>query len=144
MAEVFSDWLVDRPDVFVTSKVWPVGEDMPLDQEIRQAAKDTLAGLKVDYLDLYLLPADRHSKALQVWQMSAWVAGHITPYQAGQTGAGGPSWGLCSWSLTPLVCTEGGGGPLWGWCSWSLTPLVCTGRGRVGRGNVCLVELAAR
>lgn len=66
MAEIFSDWLVDRPDVFLTSKVWPTGEDLPIEQEVRQAAKDTMAGLKVDYLDLYLLPADRHRNALKV------------------------------------------------------------------------------
>lgn len=66
LAEVFSDWLVDRPDVFVTSKVWPTGDDMPIGLEIEQACKDTLSALKLEYLDLYLLPADHHCKALQV------------------------------------------------------------------------------
>ena len=46
---------------------------MPIAEEVRQAARDTMAGLKVDYLDLYLLPADHHRKALKVQHASQLV-----------------------------------------------------------------------
>ncbi|KAK9802610.1 hypothetical protein WJX73_002049 [Symbiochloris irregularis] len=71
MEEVFSDWLVDRPEVFLTSRVWmgEEGMDMTMAEEIRHSCKQTLSGLKTSYLDLYLLPADSHRKMLkEAWR----------------------------------------------------------------------------
>ena len=66
LSEVFSDWLVNRPDVWVTGKFWPEGDACPTPAQIREQLKQTLASLKLEYLDLYLLPANKNEKAFKV------------------------------------------------------------------------------
>ena len=66
MSEVFSDWLVNRPDVWVTGKHWPEGEACPTPAQIKEQLKQTLQALKLEYLDLYLLPANKNEKAFKV------------------------------------------------------------------------------
>lgn len=73
LSEVFSDWLVNRPDVWITGKVWPAAAaaadnsgKCPSPAEVRAQAKAVLAALKVDYLDLYLLPTHDDAAAFKV------------------------------------------------------------------------------
>ena len=66
LSEVFSDWLVNRPDVWVTGKFWPEGAECPTPAQIREQLKQTLQALKLEYLDLYLLPANKNEKAFKV------------------------------------------------------------------------------
>lgn len=66
MSEVFSDWLVNRPDVWVTGKHWPEGEACPTPAQLKEQLKQTLQALKLEYLDLYLLPASKNEKAFKV------------------------------------------------------------------------------
>ncbi len=66
MSEVFSDWLVNRPDVWVTGKFWPEGAECPTPAQIREQLKQTLQALKLEYLDLFLLPANKNEKAFKV------------------------------------------------------------------------------
>ena len=69
MSEVFSDWLVNRPDVWVTGKFWPEGAECPTPAQIREQLKQTLQALKLEYLDLFLLPANKNEKAFKVWRL---------------------------------------------------------------------------
>lgn len=57
LSEVFSDWLVNRPDVWVTGKFWPEGGACPTPAQIREQLQQTLKALQLEYLDLYLLPS---------------------------------------------------------------------------------------
>ncbi len=66
MSEVFSDWLVNRPDVWVTGKHWPESEECPTPSQIKDQLKQTLQALKMEYLDLYLLPASKNEKIFKV------------------------------------------------------------------------------
>jgi diketogulonate reductase-like aldo/keto reductase len=66
LLEVFSDWLVNRPDVWITGKVWPSADKCPSPGEVRAQAKAVLKDLKVDYLDLYLLPAHGDAAGFKV------------------------------------------------------------------------------
>ena len=72
LSEVFSDWLVNRPDVWVTGKFWPAeGSACPTPAQIREQLKQTLGALKLEYLDLYLLPASKDEKAFKVRHSTA-------------------------------------------------------------------------
>ena len=53
LEEIFSDWIVNRPDVFVTAKLQ---EGDPSRAE--EAVQSILARLRVKYVDLLLLPVD--------------------------------------------------------------------------------------
>lgn len=66
LSEIFSDWLVNRPDAWITGKVWPKGEACPTPAHVRSQVSTTLAALKVDYLDLCLLPAHSNAAAFKV------------------------------------------------------------------------------
>lgn len=67
LSEVFSDWLVNRPDVWVTGKHWPEeGGECPTAAQIKEQLQGTLQALKLEYLDLYLLPANKNEKAFKV------------------------------------------------------------------------------
>ena len=66
ITEVFSDWLVNRPDVWVTGKHWPEGTECPSPGQIKEQLKQTLQALRLEYLDLYLLPAHKNEKAFKV------------------------------------------------------------------------------
>ena len=66
LSEVFSDWLVNRPDVWVTGKFWPESSACPTPAQICGQLKQTLQALKLEYLDLYLLPASKDEKAFKV------------------------------------------------------------------------------
>ncbi|BDA45305.1 probable NADPH-dependent aldo-keto reductase, chloroplastic [Coccomyxa sp. Obi] len=69
LAEIYSDWLVNRPDTWITGKVWPEGEACPTPAHVRSQVSATLASLKVDYLDLCLLPAHSDMNALKAaWE----------------------------------------------------------------------------
>ena len=82
MSEVFSDWLVNRPDVWVTGKHWLEGEECPTPTQIKEQLKQTLQALKLEYLDLYLLPASKNEKAFKVRHLAGLdndVLVHTTP-----------------------------------------------------------------
>ena len=66
LSEVFSDWLVNRPDVWVTGKHWPEGSECSSPGEIKEQLKQTLQALRLEYLDLYLLPSHKNEKAFKV------------------------------------------------------------------------------
>lgn len=66
LLEVFSDWIVHRPDVWVTGKVWHNGTACPSPTQVRCQVSNMLAALKVDYFDLCLLPAHNNMKAFKV------------------------------------------------------------------------------
>ena len=66
ITEVFSDWLVNRPDVWVTGKHWPEGSECSSPGEIKEQLKQTLQALRLEYLDLYLLPSHKNEKAFKV------------------------------------------------------------------------------
>lgn len=68
LSEIYSDWLVNRPDTWITGKVWPEGEACPSPAHVRSQVSATLAALKVDYLDLCLLPAHSDTNTLKVSQ----------------------------------------------------------------------------
>ncbi|CAK0782431.1 hypothetical protein CVIRNUC_005684 [Coccomyxa viridis] len=70
ITEVFSDWLVNRPDVWVTGKHWPEGSECSSPGEIKEQLKQTLQALRLEYLDLYLLPSHKNEKAFK----AAWKA----------------------------------------------------------------------
>ena len=53
MEEIFSDWIVNRPDVFITAKLQ---ERDPSKAE--EALRASLARLRVKYVDLLLLPVE--------------------------------------------------------------------------------------
>lgn len=61
MEEIFSDWIVNRPDVFLTAKLQ---EEEP--SKFQQAVDGILGRLKVKYVDLLLLPVDQLSSAEQL------------------------------------------------------------------------------
>ena len=66
ISEVFSDWLVNRPDVWVTGKHWPEGSECPSPAQLKEQLQQTLQALRLEYLDLYLLPAHKNEKAFKV------------------------------------------------------------------------------
>ena len=66
MSEVFSDWLVNRPDVWVTGKFWAEAGQCPTPAQIREQLQQTLQALQLEYLDLFLLPASKNEKAFKV------------------------------------------------------------------------------
>lgn len=69
MSEIFSDWLVNRPNTWITGKVWADGDACPTPNHVRRQLSATLAALKVDYLDLCLLPAHDDSAAFKAaWE----------------------------------------------------------------------------
>ena len=70
LSEIYSDWLVNRPDTWITGKVWPEGEACPTPAHVRSQVSATLAALKVDYLDLCLLPAHGDMNSFKVRQHS--------------------------------------------------------------------------
>ena len=63
MAEIFGDWIVNRPDVFVTARM-----QQPDPARMQEAVQDILKRLQTKYVDLLLLPADHieGSKNLEV------------------------------------------------------------------------------
>ncbi len=63
MAEIFGDWIVNRPDVFVTARMQQAEP-----AEMQEAVEAILKRLQTKYVDLLLLPADHieGSKNLEV------------------------------------------------------------------------------
>ncbi len=66
LSEVFADWIVKRPDVWVTGKVWPEGTACPTPAHVRCQVSTMLAALKLDHFDLCLLPAHNNMTAFKV------------------------------------------------------------------------------
>ena len=66
LSEIYSDWLVNRPNTWITGKVWHEGDACPTADDVRGQVSATLAALKVDYLDLCLLPAHSDMSAFKV------------------------------------------------------------------------------
>jgi diketogulonate reductase-like aldo/keto reductase len=56
---------IPRGDVFITTKVWPA--DQGYDQTLR-AFRESLARLKMKYVDLYLIHWPRESKSRDTWR----------------------------------------------------------------------------
>jgi len=52
LEEIFSDMVVSRQELFITSKLW---NDSHAQADVIPALKQTLSDLKLDYLDLYLI-----------------------------------------------------------------------------------------
>lgn len=52
LKESFDEGVVDREDVWITSKLW---NDRHAWEDVRPALEETLADLRLDYLDLYLV-----------------------------------------------------------------------------------------
>ncbi|KAK9915503.1 hypothetical protein WJX75_000016 [Coccomyxa subellipsoidea] len=65
LLKVFSDWIVQRPDVWVTGKVWHEGTACPTPTDVRRQVNETLAALKLDHFDLCLLPAHNNMTAFK-------------------------------------------------------------------------------
>ena len=61
MEEIFSDWIVNRPDVFVTAKCQETESN-----KIQETVTQTLKRLRMKYVDLLLLPADQISNIDQL------------------------------------------------------------------------------
>lgn len=59
MSEIFGDWIVNRPDVFVTARLQ---ETNP--RKMVEAQEDILKRLQTEFVDLLLLPAD-HIKGIE-------------------------------------------------------------------------------
>ena len=74
LREVFSDWLVKRSDVWVSARLWESGS-APSATAVRNSVKQLRKDLKLDYIDLYLLPAHIDARAMEVqWNYPyAWL-----------------------------------------------------------------------
>ncbi len=64
LKKAFSDDLVKREDIFITSKLW---NNSHKKQDVKPALKETLNNLQLDYLDLYLIhwPVAQEPDAVQ-------------------------------------------------------------------------------
>jgi diketogulonate reductase-like aldo/keto reductase len=51
LSEIFADGVCERKDLFITSKLW---NDSHGFDEVMPALKNTLANLRLDYIDMYL------------------------------------------------------------------------------------------
>lgn len=70
MAEIFGDWIVNRPDVFVTARMQ---QSEPA--KMQEATEAMLKRLQTNYVDLLLLPAD-HIEGSNNLEVSRWLLQH--------------------------------------------------------------------
>lgn len=64
MAEICGDWIVNRPDIFVTARLQEASPE-----KMAGAAQAVLQRLQTKYVDLLLLPAD-HIEGTQKLEVS--------------------------------------------------------------------------